>query len=183
MPEINDQYLINRFLKGDNESLGILYDKYAPQLFGFIRSMAGESESEDILHDVFIQAASLLAGYEEKGKFKSWLFTIARSRSLDHLRKKKRRNIKYLNDNASEITAGDIETPLEQESRKELRMVIDNAVNQLPIIQREIFLLREEGELSFKEIAESLDIPLNTALSHMHRAAESLREILKDYIN
>lgn len=179
MQEKSDHILIEEYLKGDKNSFGILYDKYSAELYSYIRGMAGYTDAEDILHDVFIQVAESLDSYVEKGKFKSWLYTVARSKTLDSLRKKKSRKEKYLNHEAGETIAGKNPHPHEKESLNEMKKILDEAINKLPEIQREVFIMRQDAELSFREISEALGIPVNTALSHMHRATEALRDSLR----
>ncbi len=179
MTEKKDYDLICEYLNGNTESFGKLYDKYSSQLFRFIRGFTGESNAEDILHDVFIQVSEALNKYEDKGKFKSWIFTIARSRSLDFLRKKKRQKAKSISSDESTLIDKNITKPEEIESRKEMKQIIDAAINKLPETQREIFIMRQDAELSFKEISNILNIPINTALSHMYRATDTLRQNLK----
>jgi len=176
----SDAQAIQRYLDGDQEALGALYDRHAPAVFAFLMKRVDAAEAEDVLQETFLHAAKRLESYEHVGKLRGWLLSIARTRSLDRIRARKRHGERGLADGEEERLAHQGPSPLDAQEHRELGDRIRDAVDALPERQREIFLLREEAGLSFKEIAEMLDLPLNTALSHMHRAVKGLREALAD---
>ena len=174
---MTDAELVQQAKDGSMDALGRLYDLHAGALFSFLRGMVDAHTAEDLVQDAFVAAAERLGEYEERGNFRAWLFSIARTRALDRLRR-----IRSFRDKQDEIgyihTLSDQKTPDSNSADRELAAIVRTAVRQLPEMQQAVFLMREEGELSFKEIAAALHIPLNTALSHMHRALDTLREAL-----
>ncbi len=176
----DDGALVRAYLGGDAEALGALYDRHAPALFGYLRARVGAHEAEDVLQDTFMQAARDLDRYDHRGKMRQWLFTLARSRALDRIRRRGRRRERALGDSEEERLSHPGRDPLQHQADRELAGRIASAVAVLPDKHREVFLLREEGGLTFREIADTLVIPLNTALSHMHRATLALRANLAD---
>lgn len=177
---MEDAILIEQYLEGDEEGLAAIYDRYAGVIYGYLCRRVGPTEAEDLLQETFVKVATSLESYTHKGRLRSWLLTIARSKMLDRLRSAQHQRERNLaEDEGMEISAMG-NNPLEEEENRELGRRICEAVAQLPDNQREIFLLREESGLSFKEIGDLLGIPLNTALSHMHRATATLRAALAD---
>lgn len=177
---MDDASLVHRFLNGDAEALGALYDNHAPAIFGYLCRRIGPQDAEDVIQETFVQAARSLRSYDHRGRLRQWLLTIARSRALDRIRKHSRQRERALLEGEEEEISHGARSPLEQQCDRELGERIDAAVQSLPERQREVFLLRQEAGLGFKEIAAMLDMPLNTALSHMHRAVKALRTALAD---
>ncbi|MBN1256551.1 MAG: sigma-70 family RNA polymerase sigma factor [Planctomycetes bacterium] len=180
--ELDESLLIKMYLEGDSEALGQIYDRYAPRVYSYLRARVDASLSEDILHETFIRAAESFSNYTHNGKLQSWLFTIARNQLFDTVRKMSRRMEKSLDSHFEESTGNSGKTPLEEQLNSETGQKIFEALQELTEPQREVFLLREEAGLQFKEIAEMLEMPLNTALSHMRRAVAVLQAKLSGYV-
>jgi RNA polymerase sigma-70 factor (ECF subfamily) len=149
--------------------------EYGDRLQNFCRRLVGPSDAPDVVQEVYIRVHRSIERYQPRGRFESWLFTIANNLSLDFLRRKRPEPTEDL-----EIVgkAG----PQDDVAHRELREALMAEVDRLPAEQREVFLLRERSCLTFREIAEKLGCPLNTALGRMHYAMEHLREALKDYL-
>jgi RNA polymerase sigma-70 factor (ECF subfamily) len=180
-----DAELVRQYTNGNGNALEMIYDRHAPRLLGYLIGIVGYNMAEDVLQEVFVDAERIFSRYEEKGKFSAWLTQVCRLKSLDMLRKTKRRRETMIPEGAEQNIKSNESTPDNVEYNKELRSMINKAVEELPEKQREVFLLREEAKLSFKEISEMLGLPLNTALSHMRRATENLRQslsALEEYI-
>ena len=96
------------------------------------------------------------------------------SRIIDYLRKSK---YEIIIDDFEPAEETNIATNLEKE---ELISILNSTVSRLPVEQKEVFLLRQQTELTFKEIAQTLDCPLNTVLSRMHNAVLHLRKVIKN---
>jgi RNA polymerase sigma-70 factor (ECF subfamily) len=177
---MDDAELIQRYREGDTEALGALYDRHGPAVYAYLRGMVGPHDADDALQETFLKANDGLHRYEHRGRLRQWLLTLARSRALDGLRKRNRRGEAALPGGEADGGDGARESPSKAEIRRELGGRIREAISGLTPQQRDVFLLREEAELSFREIAEVLEIPLGTALSHMHRAVSALKKELAD---
>ncbi|MHC4886017.1 MAG: RNA polymerase sigma factor [Planctomycetota bacterium] len=177
-----DQHLIQQFLAGDPEGLGLLYDRYGQDVFRFLQGFVDFSTAEDLLQETFLKAGEKLSSYSEQGRLLPWLLTIARRKAIDHLRRDKRHRVRGFGEQEAEMVQGREAMPDQRQEEQEVRSAIGNAIDTLPETQRVIFLMREEANLTFKEISQSLNIPLNTALSHMHRAIKGLRNQLVDLV-
>ena len=187
---MTDTELIIRYNNGHDQAFAILVDRYRRPLFSYLYRMVGDQEAaKDIFQDVFIKVLKALPDYQDRGKFINWLFSIANAVCIDYLRKKKRR-IKMETDtlftDADADLVKDIPDPAFSPDdilqNKEQQQILRTAIQNLPIEQRQILLLREHSDLSFKEIANMLDCPLNTVLGRMRYALLNLRKIIKSDI-
>ena len=161
------------------------------RLLSFIRNrVASSEEAEDILQDVFFQ---FVAGYdtiESLDRVTSWLFSVARNKIIDRYRKEsarpKRRDLLWHADNEedSPITLQEIlpdlgNTPEDTVMREVIWAAIMDALDELPPDQREIFILNEMEDKSFREIAEETGTSINTLLSRKRYAILALRKKLQ----
>ncbi len=178
---------IREFLAGNMNGFHKLYTRYERQLFFYINSMVFSRETaEDIFQEVWMQVIKKLPKFSFKGAFRNWLYTIAHHKTIDFIRKTGKHKIVSLSselDNESGVTFEDVledSSPgiIKQLSAKELREKINKAVEKLPELQREVFLLRCDADLKFKEIAEMIKVPVNTVLGRMHYAVKKVREEL-----
>lgn len=171
--------LVAACLKGNVNSFSFLVRSYKKPLFTYLYRICGDKDSaEDMFQETLLKAWQNLKNYNEQNKFSSWLFSIAHNVAVDSLRKRKvRSNIIYMD----EIHEPDNRlNPFTILINKESGIKISGAINKLPDKQKQVFLLRQHGEMTFKEIASLLNEPLNTVLGHMHYAVEKLRKDLVD---
>lgn len=174
-----DEYLIERYRNGDEDAFRKLLYKYKVPIFTYIlRMVKNKTIAEDIFQDVWIKIINILPKYREEGKFNSLIFKVAFSKCTDYLRKNKK-EIKLHKSFSDPSDPIDLQKEIE---KKDLLTHINNAVENLSIEQREVFLLRQYSNLTFKEISKILNLPLGTVLSRMHLAMLSLRESLKELV-
>lgn len=175
--------LVSGLAAGRPDAFDRLVSEFGDRIYRFVKRLAGERWAEDLTQEVFLRVHRSAAGYRPTGRFDSWLFTIANNLCIDWMRKQRPEQSMSAVDEelAPERFAGPAREPLELLEGAERRRAILKAVEALPLEQKQVFLLREEGGLSFKEIAEVARCPLNTALGRMHYALEHLRRSLKAY--
>ena len=175
--------LIRGLQAGRPEAFERLVREYGDRIYRFVKRLAGERPAEDLTQEVFLRVHRSVDSYRPEGRFDSWLFTIANNLCIDHARRRKpEASLGDLDgDLAPERFAAETRGPLDQMEEDERRRALLKAVERLPFEQRQVFLLREEAGMSFREIAEMTGCPLNTALGRMHYAMESLRKSLKAY--
>jgi RNA polymerase sigma-70 factor (ECF subfamily) len=173
-----DQKLFDLWLGGKPSGFSGLYDKYKNRVFGFLLRMTGDREiAEDLLQETFLAALRNADQFDRSRNFLSWLFGIAHKRTIDYFRHAK---VETDHKEDAETAIGSkIEAPDQQLSNQSLRKVINEAVEELDPLQREVFLLRELGGVPFKEIAVIMDCPINTALGRMRLALKNIRKELK----
>ncbi len=184
--EQRDKEYLARYRDGDVGALGELVEQYRRPLFGFILKMTeGRDEAEDIFQEVWIRAIRHLDTFKER-RLLSWLFRIAHNLIIDRARKRKPDESLQDADtdhmSKEEHMASLAPSPADEMEYAEMKTRIMTAVHQLPSDQKEVFLMRMEGDLSFKEIARIRKVSINTALARMRYALDKLKQELEsDY--
>jgi RNA polymerase sigma-70 factor (ECF subfamily) len=178
---------IKEYLKGSMSAFHRLYTRYERPLFFYILSMVRHQQTaEDLLQDTWVQVVDKLPKFRFKGAFRNWIYTIAHHKVIDYTRSNGHRASAHLEDELNDdsartlhdIVADPAPDVVRQASARELWAHALAIVDQLPEAQREVFLLRTDAGLQFKEIAELQQAPLNTVLGRMHYAVKRLRDEL-----
>ena len=133
--------------------------------------------AEDIFQETLVKVWKGFKSYNERNRFSSWLFSIAHNTAMDYLRSSTIRTTSSLDDSNN---ISDENDPHSSYVIKESYNLMMNALNDLPDQQRNVFLLRQHGGLTFKEIAKEMNQPLNTVLGHMHYAVSKIRKKLSE---
>jgi RNA polymerase sigma-70 factor (family 1) len=177
---LNDEQLMKE-IKADNKfAFDTLYKQYSKKLFKFGYSiLKSTEETENLLQDVFLNLWENRQKVEKDASVKSYIFTIAYNSAISILRKKSKESqfIEYLEsiqDTNMEPCDLDIEY-------KELSIKLDDIINELPQRQKEVYLLHKIDGLKYSEIAERLNISVNTIENHMSRALKTIRMKLGKY--
>ena len=175
---LDDQILFDQWMKGDPDGFAALYERYKNRVFGFLVRMTGDREiAEDLLQDTFVAAMRNAQQFDKQRNFLSWIFGIAHKRTIDYFRHVKVEN-EHLLDTDRSIGKGPDQPDIGL-SNEHLNAVINEAVKTLEPMQREVFLLRELGDVAFKDIAHIMNCPINTALGRMRLALKNIRKELK----
>jgi RNA polymerase sigma-70 factor (ECF subfamily) len=172
-----DTSLIARWREGDERAATALVERHANALGRYVASLGERDGAEEVVQDTFVRAFSSLDTFRGDSSLRTWLFTIARRLVVDRRRKsRRRRDVEDLNeaDAASEYTALDGMIATEARSR------VWGAVGKLSPTQREVFLLRVNEGLSYKEIAEVAGTTEGAARVHYHNALRTVKENLND---
>ena len=177
---------LSAYKNGDTAALGLLVEHFRKPLFAYIYNMLqGRGDAEEIYQDVWLRVIKNIGKYREKN-FAGWLFRIAHNLYVDQVRKKSHVAHPIVQDVNNE-DAPMIErhpskklTPDRQVEAKDLGIRILAAVAKLPDDQREVFMMRTEADIPFKEIAKIQKTSLNTALARMHYALQKMRPLLQE---
>lgn len=170
--------LIRQVKGGNRRAFARLLHLYNARVFGYFYRTFGRKElAEDLFQETFLRVWRSFHRFDEKRNFAAWVFKIAERVSIDAMRSEAVRNSRLIqSDTTVFVDADNIEATL---YASELQKQIEVAVKSLPEKQRKVFLMRQQAELSYKEIASIMGEPLNSVLSHMHYAVKKLRSILK----
>ncbi len=180
----SEQACLERYRRGDRNALEALVEQYRRPLYGFIlRMMEGRGDADDIFQETWARAIRNLPRFRT-GNLLSWLFRIAHNLVIDEFRRKSRHGESTPSGNEGEPAIEHVPDPSRGPDKilaaKEIGETIRGLVAQLPREQREVFLMRTEGGLSFRDIARIQEVPLNTALGRMHYAVLRLRSALQE---
>lgn len=179
-----DQQLIDDYVCGSHESLEFLIHRHKSRVFSYILFIVKNKHlAEDIFQETFIRVVHSLKqdNYRDEGRFLSWVLRIAHNLTMDHYRINKR--MRY-QDHNSDFDIFD--TFLVQEQTVEEKLVIDQIhkditklLEYLPPEQKEVIIMRHFYDMSFKEIAEELDINLSTVMARMRYSLRRMRKLIK----
>lgn len=173
---MDDLDLIQQVLSGKHEDYAQLVERYQKPLIYFLRAiLRDEEEVMDCAQEAFLTAYRNLWKYSSNYTFRAWLYTIARNKAIDMLRKKKREVPVPLNENLIDPQNG----PEEEWLAKERANQVKGVLAELPEHYRQALYLRYQQEMSYEEMSMVLDIPVSSVKTHLFRGKEKLRQILE----
>ncbi len=179
--KLSDAELVRKVLSGDVPAFQVLFNRYSKQLLDFAFSYLRDTqECEDIVQDVFVSIWNKRRALNPELSIKAYLYKSVLNRALQSVRHK---NVVR---SSMEITNPSEEydrTPYDDLSEKEIDSAIHCAIGELPEKCREIFSLNRFDGLTYAEIAEILDISLNTVKTQMGRALKFLRKRLSHFLS
>lgn len=189
--DVTDGLLAQKTLAGDQDAFEQLVQRYSSSLFTFIcRFLNDYDAASDILQQVVTQLYLSLPTLRTGEPLKGWLFRVARNRCLDELRRKHVTHFSELQgpgeeDDLSPLALLPDTRPLPEEvaERHDLQQVLQEAINQLPPKFRAVVLLRYDGQLTFSEIGQALEMPEATAKTYFQRAKPLLRAALRNQLS
>ena len=185
--EKTDEELLAEFQQGDAGAFERLLRRHRSPLYTFFVRMLGDrARAEDLAQETFLRIVRGAAAWEHRARFQTWLYTIARNLCVDTLRRERFRRAESLDAQEGEegplvdaVPSGSAGPDRQAESAR-LRPLLQRALVALPAEQREVFVLREQAGLSFKEIAGLVEANENTVKSRMRYALLGLRKALAD---
>jgi RNA polymerase sigma-70 factor (ECF subfamily) len=181
--QMADEELIRSYLSGNAESFEILYRRYRNPLYAYLNKLLENSAmADDLFQQTWLKAIQNFPSYKNQQKFFAWLSMIAHNLAMDHFRWQKKVSEDPLEEPHLDQQYSDRQEPWRQMSDLEFEEAFENALAELPADQREVVLLRRNG-VSFREIAEIQNCPLNTALGRMNYAVKTLRNSLNTWRN
>ena len=182
-----DEELVTAYLDdGDETAFRRLVERHQDRIFGYLMGMVKDrATAHDLFQDTFERVIDAMQSgdYTQQGQWLSWVMSIARNATIDHTRKQKKwADMPHDVDDGRSFwdTLEDDAPPADEElHRAEQREWLDEHIEQLAPEQREVLLLRQETDLTFREISEVQDVSINTALGRMRYALKNLRKMMK----
>ncbi len=177
-PNHTDPSILRLVAEGDEPAFRQLFYAWKDRLFGFVANISkSDSLAEDIVQEVFLKVWNQREKLLHVSHFSGFLFEVAQNSAIDQLRKLSRESA-FL----SSIQMGQLqqwrETPEHNLTSKELKELLQQALDQLPARQKEVFILHQQEGFKHDEIAAQLGLSLSTVQNHMFRALENLRKQL-----
>jgi RNA polymerase sigma-70 factor, ECF subfamily len=174
---VNETELVLQAQRGDRNAFGELVCIHAQGVTNVIYRMCGDVQvAEEAAQETFIQAWLHLASYRLHTSLRNWLYRIAVNAATDILRKEKRILPNAIEDLPLTDSSPGPEALL---SRSERTALVQKAILALPDASRAVLILREYEEMSYQEIADTLDIPVGTVMSRLNYARKILKEKLE----
>jgi len=176
----NETELVARAQSGNRNAYSELVRIHAQGVMNVVYRMCGNMQiAEDAAQETFIQAWLRLQSYRPRSSFRNWLYRIAVNTAIDMLRKEKRILPGAVEDMSLSDSQPDPESMVANSERAE---TVQAAVLALPDASRAVLVLREYEDLSYREIAEALDIPVGTVMSRLNYARKLLKEKLEVHL-
>lgn len=180
--------LIAQLKKGDEAAFKSIVEQWKDMVYNTsLGIVQNETEAEDITQDVFIKVFENISSFKGESKFSTWLYRIATTTSLDHLRSKKRKKrfgfiFSLGSDESNESNqVPDFQHPGIKLDNKERASVLFGAISKLPEYQKAAYTLHKLESLSYKEISEVMNTTVAAVESLLSRANGNLRKQLEDY--
>ncbi len=169
--------LVARAQKGDRGAYGELVQRYQASVVNVVYHMCSDAQlAQDAAQEAFIQAWLHLPSYRPQSSLRNWLYRIAVNAALDAIRRQKSMQ-------PEEIESLELSDPQDSPEgllvQKELARQVHSAIQCLPDACRVVLVLREFEQLSYQDIASTLDIPIGTVMSRLNYARERLKLLLR----
>ncbi|HKN83693.1 MAG TPA: sigma-70 family RNA polymerase sigma factor [Pyrinomonadaceae bacterium] len=185
-PLSSDEIIVERALTGDAEAFGEIVRRWERRIFALTYGILGrEEDARDATQETFLAAFRNLRGFRGEAKVSSWLHRIAVNQCISRQRRARVRSESALEE-AQEKEANRFAAPVDYsparvaEGRQET-LAVRRAINSLPMELRQVVVMKEFEELTFREIAEALDVPLSTVKSRLYTALKQLQLRLQKF--
>lgn len=186
---MNETLLITQLQQGNPKAFALLVENFQDRVYntclGVLHNM---EDAEDIAQEVFVEVHRSVHNFKAESKLSTWIYRICVTKSLDHLRSKKRKKrfalVKSIfgeHDNAPRIDIPDFVHPGVQLENKERAAYLFKAINQLPENQKIAFTLNKIECLSYQEISDVTRLSVSAVESLLFRAKQNLKKILEEY--
>lgn len=177
---LSDEIIVNRILTGEVHLYEGLIRKFNLRLYRIAMSIINDdAEAEDIMQIAYLNAYLQLSAFQHKSSFSTWLTRILINESLLH-KKKKQRSLQILSEQEQKEYHTN-NTPLKSLMNKELKVILEKAVSNLPEKYRLVFVMREINEMSTNETMQVLNLGESNVKIRLTRAKEMLRNELSGY--
>lgn len=185
---LTDEELAISYVRGNNRAFDELLSRNQSKLFSYILFVVrAEDKANDLFQETFVKVITKLhqGRYVDSGKFGAWIMRIAHNVIMDWYREQRSRNLIEPTDenDLSNLSGNEIlDSNVENRYVNDQIMVdVKNMMNMLPPTQREVVFMRFYQDLSFKEIAETTGVSINTSLGRMRYAILNLRRMSKEH--
>jgi len=173
---LSDKELMERFLRGELEGFNLLVKNYKVRLFGLLyRLLGNKEEAEDILQETFLRVYKEKERYDFNYSFSTWIYTIALNLCKNEYKKKRRAKLLSLDTlfNRPDLNSENFG------NKNRLSSILERTIRSLPLKYKSAFVLRDVDQLSYEEVALSLNIPVGTVKSRVNRARRILKKKLR----
>ena len=179
----SDEVIVERALTGDADAFGELVRRWERRIFALTYGMLGrEEDARDATQETFLAAFRNLRGFRGEAKVSSWLHRIAVNQCISRQRRAKVRGESALEDDTVDSFAAPFsQSPANVVEGRQETLAVRRAINSLPMELRQVVVMKEFEELTFREIADALDLPLSTVKSRLYTALKQLQMRLQKF--
>jgi len=171
---LSENEAIDLVKKGDKEAYQIVVKRYMKTAYfialGFVHN---GQDALDLSQDAFIKAFRKIKRFDSRRPFFPWFYKLLKNLCLDHIKKSSR---------MQEIPIENVQVAAEGRGDPELREILWKGIERLPMDQKEVIILRYFRQMSYREIAETIDKPIGTVMSSLYYAKKKLRVSLAPFL-
>ena len=184
--QASDEQLMHWYQNGNVEAFDTLYRRYKNSVYHYFFRQVDSTAAADELHqDVWLNIIKSSSAFSRRASFKTWLYTIAHNRLVDHYRRNSKQPLQLVQDNddhSLEQTIADTppSQPEEMIQQQQIGDALLQGIDDLPEAQKEVFLLYENAGLSLDEIAGISDSSYESTKSRLRYAVKKLRQHMAD---
>jgi RNA polymerase sigma-70 factor (ECF subfamily) len=176
--EVSDDELVGMYARGDTDAFDVIFDRYHVAVYNFAYHMLERaSDAEEIMQEAFLAVARSAATYRPRGRFRSWLMSIARNLCLNRLQAERARRQALAEGGLVVLGRASAPSPEDHVQAGEERCAVMCALRSLPERQREAVILHAFQGMSYREIAATLEMPIGTVKTLLHRARAALADV------
>lgn len=180
MPHDEEYLWVQRSQAGDRSAFALLVDRYWSRIYRWLYGLTGAVPvAEDLTQEAFLKAWSRLTSFQAGTQFRAWLYQIARHALIDWQRRSRHQPNQTLLEVLPDREPGPVATVLDRETQTLVRQ----AVERLPLLFREPFLLRTQEDLGYTEIARILELTEETVRWRVCKARQMLLQELKSHLD
>ena len=178
---LSDEQLAKLVAEGDSDKFGVLMERYQAKLFRYGKKFLSDSDNiEDVVQDVFIKTYQNIKSFDTTQRFSPWIYRIAHNTYINAIKKSSIGPL-YLFDFDTLVSHTIVDDPIVRErEQKEMKEMVDKGLSKIEPKYREILVLYYIEDLSYKEIADILHIPIGTVGVRIMRAKDILKEKYKE---
>lgn len=182
----SDENIVERALTGDADAFGELVKRWERRIFALTYGMLGrEEDARDATQETFVAAFRNLRGFRGEARVSSWLHRIAVNQCITRQRRAKVRSETPLEEeqekNSAPFAVPVVNSPARLVERRQTTQAVRKAINSLPVDLRQVVVMKEFEELTFKEISDILEVPLSTVKSRLYTALKQLEMRLEKF--
>lgn len=185
---MSEWILIEQLKQGDEKAFKTIVDTWQDMVFNTALGITQNAEdAEDIAQEVFVQVYESVHSFKGESKFSTWLYRITVTKTMDHIRRKKRKKrfafIQSIFGEQNEIIHDppDFHHPGVVLDKKETSAELFRAIDQLPDSQKIAFTLNKLEGLNYQEVSEVMNTTIPSVESLLHRAKNNLKKLLENY--
>lgn len=167
--------LITRICDGDEQAVTDFYQSYSPKIFSYLKIKLPETEAEELVNDVFLNAIDTMHTLRTDANLKAWLYKIAHNKVVDFYRKKKIKSVLLSQVPFLDIVASEMSEPEFQMEKDKIRDRIESSMHALSEKYRRVLMLHYEDAMPIKQIALVLNMTPKATESMLFRARQSFK--------
>ena len=178
--DLPDEAIIARVRSGDKEAFGVLIERYEAKLTRYIKKFTQvDDDVSDVLQVIFIKAYTNLQGFDSTRSFNSWVYRIAHNESVNHLKKRGRERVSFIDFDSMlpHLFADEESDTLAQ--KEETKKMLEISLKNISPKYREVLVLYYYDDMSYEEIGDILQIPTSTVGVRIKRGKDALAKVLE----